>query len=79
VLGVSIDGQTPKDAQLSAIKEDGLAWPNVSDLQRRDEAAARLYGVKTIPQNLLTDRQGKIVARNLGGDDLEKKLGSMPD
>ena len=72
ILGVSLD--QARDAWLNAIKKDGLAWTNVSDLQFWNNAAAALYHVQGIPQNFLIDPNGKIIARNLRGPALESKL-----
>jgi len=74
VLGVSLDKPTGKDAWLKAIQDDGLTWTHVSDLKYWENAAARLYGVRGIPANFLIDPQGKIIAKNLRGEDLHRKL-----
>jgi peroxiredoxin len=74
VLGVSLDKPDAKAAWLAAIKNDGLTWTQVSDLKFWNNLAASLYGVQSIPQNFLIDPQGKIVAKNLRGDDLDAKL-----
>lgn len=74
VLGVSLDRATGKDRWMKAIHDDQLAWTQVSDLKFWDNEVAKLYGVRAIPFNLLLDREGKIIARNLHGDELEKKL-----
>ena len=72
VLGVSLDQQ--KQAWVNAIEKDNLTWTHVSDLQFWNNAAAQLYRVQSIPQNFLVDPNGKIVAKDLRGPDLEKKL-----
>jgi peroxiredoxin len=72
ILGVSLDDK--KDKWLAAVQADNLPWTHVSDLKGWNNAAATLYGIRAIPQNLLIDPQGKIVAKNLRGDALEKKL-----
>ena len=72
VFGVSLDQK--KDAWLEAIKKDGLAWTQISDLKGWENAAAQLYHVQGIPQNFLVGPDGKIVARNLRGEALEAKL-----
>ena len=77
ILSVSLDRPGKKDAWLKAIHNDHLTWNHVSDLQFWDSAPAKLYGVQAIPQNLLIDPSGKIIAKNLFGDDLEKKLGEL--
>jgi peroxiredoxin len=74
VLGVSLDRPGQKDKWLEAIHADNLTWTHVSDLQFWNNTAAQLYHVKGIPQNFLVDPQGKIVAKNLRGPDLEAKL-----
>lgn len=72
VLGVSLDQQ--KEAWLKAIEKDKLAWTQVSDLQQWNNAVAQMYRVQSIPQNFLVDPNGNIVAKDLRGEDLEKKL-----
>jgi peroxiredoxin len=74
VLGVSLDRPGQKEAWLKAIKQDQLAWTQVSDLQFWNNSAAVLYHVQGIPQNFLIDPNGKIVGRNLRGVELETKL-----
>lgn len=79
ILGVSLDRQDQKERWLKAIRDDHLFWTQVSDLQYWDNAVAVMYGIKAIPQNILIDPQGKIIARNLRGEDLEEKLSALID
>lgn len=72
VLGVSLDQVKPN--WLKAVKEDNLNWTQVSDLQYWNNAAARLYHIQSIPANLLIDPSGKIIAKNIRGEELHKKL-----
>ncbi|GAA3915591.1 TlpA disulfide reductase family protein [Chitinophaga oryziterrae] len=72
VLGVSLDKK--KEAWADAIKTDGLAWNHVSDLQFWESAVVPLYGINSIPTNMLLDPQGKVVAVGLRGEALEAKL-----
>jgi len=74
IIGVSLDRPGAKDKWLTAIHKDGLAWTQVSDLKFWDSKTAALYAVRGIPQNFLLDPDGKIIAKNLRGDDLENKL-----
>jgi peroxiredoxin len=74
VLGVSLDRPGAKEKWLEAIHADNLTWTHVSDLQFWDNAVAKLYGIQSIPQNYLLDKEGKIVASNIRGDELMKKL-----
>ncbi len=77
VFGVSLDSK--KDAWVKAIEKDELNWPQVSDLAFWDSAPAKLYGIRGIPGNVLLDPSGKIIARNLRGEELEKKLAELFD
>jgi hypothetical protein len=62
---------------LKAVKDDKLTWHHVSDLQGWANAAGKLYGINSIPANVLLDKDQKIIARNLRGDDLMKKLSEV--
>ncbi|GAO43020.1 TlpA disulfide reductase family protein [Flavihumibacter petaseus] len=77
VLSVSLDQPGKKQAWLDAIHKDGLTWTHVSDLKFWNNAVAKLYGIQAIPQNLLIDQQGKIIAKNITGEDLHKKLAEL--
>ncbi len=72
ILGVSLDRDREK--WIEAIHADNLTWHHVSDLAYWNNEAAQLYSVSAIPSNVLLDPQGIIIARNITGDDLQKKL-----
>lgn len=72
ILGVSLDRDMA--AWRKAIAADGLPWHHISDLKGWQSAHAALYSVTSIPQTLLVDREGKIIARNLRGEALGAKL-----
>lgn len=72
VLGVSLDQK--KESWVNAIDNDKLTWTHVSDLAYWNNAVAQLYRIQSIPQNFLIDPNGKIIAKDLRGEDLEKKL-----
>ncbi len=72
VLGVSFD--QVKDKWIQAIEKDNLVWTQISDLKGWANEAGKLYGITSIPANLLLDKEGKIVAKNLRGAELEAKL-----
>jgi peroxiredoxin len=74
VLGVSLDQPGKQQAWLDAIHKDGLTWTQVSDLQFWDNAVAKQYGIRAIPQNILLDKEGKIIAKNIRGEELQDKL-----
>ncbi|HVW95596.1 MAG TPA: AhpC/TSA family protein [Mucilaginibacter sp.] len=77
ILGVSLDKQSGRNDWLAAIKNDGLAWTQVSDLKFWNNSAAALYDVKAIPANFLIGPDGKIIAKDLRGDDLDDKLAEV--
>jgi peroxiredoxin len=72
VYGVSLD--RTKEDWVKAIKEDGLIWTHVSDLQYFNSKAAQDYNINAIPFSILLDKTGKIIAKNLRGPALESKL-----
>lgn len=73
VFSVSLDRS--RDAWMKAINDDGLIWKShVSDLKHWGNEAAQLYGVTSIPRTILLDREGKVIAENLRGDELGLKL-----
>ncbi|MEQ8685685.1 MAG: TlpA disulfide reductase family protein [Imperialibacter sp.] len=72
ILGVSLD--RTRDAWLQAIEDDGLTWKHVSDLKYFNSEAAATYQINAIPATYLIGPDGKIVAKNLRGESLERKL-----
>jgi peroxiredoxin len=72
ILGVSLDND--KSKWEAAIKQDKLEWLQVSDLKGWESVAARDYNISSIPSNFLIDPNGKIVAQDLRGPDLENML-----
>jgi peroxiredoxin len=75
ILGVSLDRD--RDAWLQAINDDRLTWTHVSDLKFWESSVVPLYNIEGIPFNVLVDPQGKIVASNLRGSQLESTLSSL--
>ncbi len=75
VFGVSLD-RNRKD-WLQGIEEDKLTWTQVSDLKYWQSEAAKTYNVKGIPFAVLLDPDGKIIAKNLRGRALERKLSDI--
>ena len=79
ILGVSLDTADKKQEWLNAIAKDQLTWPQVSDLKGWYSKVALQYNIQAIPQNLLLDPQGVIIAKNLRGEALSKKLAELLD
>ncbi len=72
VVGVSFDSKA--ESWKDAVKQLGMEWPQMSDLKGWKCAASEVYGVNSIPCNILVDPKGNIVASDLRGDDLLNKL-----
>lgn len=73
IFSVSLDKD--KSAWIKAIKDDNLKWKNhVSDLKYWSSATAKLYGVSSIPSTVLIDKEGRVIAKNLRGRELEIKM-----
>ncbi len=72
VLGVALELPQDRQKWIDAIRADAIPWPQVWDLQSFPGTAATLYNIAAIPQNFLIDPQGKIIAKNLRGETLEK-------
>ncbi len=77
ILGVSMDKASDKAKWLKAIQDDGLTWKQVGDLKGWDNEAGVMYDVKAIPMNFLVDPNGKIIAKYLRGEELDKKLAEI--
>lgn len=74
ILGVSLDDKEGKAAWLNAIKMDNLAWTQVSDLKHWDNAVSKLYSIRAIPEKILIDPAGMIIARGMNAAELRKTL-----
>ncbi|MEO8173474.1 MAG: TlpA disulfide reductase family protein, partial [Sediminibacterium sp.] len=75
ILGVSLDQE--KENWTTAIKADNLTWTHVSDLKYWQTPMVALYQFDAIPFNVLVDPQGKIIATDLRGELLDKKLAEV--
>ena len=72
IYGVSLDNNRNK--WLAAIDKDQLSWYHVSDLKGWGSDGAARYNVRSIPSTYLIDPEGKIIAKNLRGAQLEQTL-----
>jgi len=75
IVGVSLDSS--KEAWVKAIDTLGITWAQLSDVQGWKNAAAQKYGVNAIPCTLLIGPDGVIIANNLRGEELTKKLAEL--
>ncbi len=72
VVGVSLDES--KEAWIKAIADLKMPWPQMSDLKGWESEACAAYHVQAIPANVLIDENGKIIAKDLRGEDLLNKM-----
>jgi hypothetical protein len=72
IVGLSFDNK--KEPWVKAITDLKMPWVHLSDLKGWKTVASGIYGVNSIPDNLLVDPQGKIVARGLRAQGLHEKL-----
>jgi peroxiredoxin len=75
IIGISLD--TQKASWLSAIKQDGLQWIQLCDLKGSKSDVAKQYDIRAVPQNILVDPNGVIIAKNLRAHQLEEKLNEV--
>jgi len=76
IFQVSLDLR--QEEWTEAIRKDRLGrWKHVSDLRYRDSEVVKRFGLTQIPASFLIDREGRVIAANLRGDDLSKKLGEL--
>jgi len=76
IYSISLDKS--KESWMNAIQEQNLNWPNhVSDLNGWESEAAKTFGIKSIPFNLLLDRNGTIIGRNYSSEELSEVLASL--
>lgn len=74
IVSVSLDYPGGQKVWEEAVKNDGMPWIHVSDLKGWKNEVAMMYGINSVPQNVLVDPQGVIVAKNLRGENLLDQL-----
>lgn len=74
IVGVSLDDK--KESWLGAVKADNLPWTQVSDVKGFKTEIAVRFGISAIPQNVLIDPDGKVIAKDLRGEDVNKRIAS---
>jgi thiol-disulfide isomerase/thioredoxin len=75
ILGYSIDDDLT--AWVSAIRNEAVPWVQASLLKGANDPVALLYEVQSVPANWLIDPSGRVIATNLRGDAVEKKLAEL--
>ncbi|MFC0513906.1 redoxin domain-containing protein [Mucilaginibacter angelicae] len=74
---ISVSTDVNRQTWLKTIKDDGLIWPQLSDLKGQQNEVATLYNINGIPHNFLIDKQGKIIEDNIYPDQLAEKLDTL--
>ncbi|MFY0255979.1 redoxin domain-containing protein [Chitinophaga sp. 30R24] len=77
VISIALDPPADRSYMLKAIQEDSLVWTNLSDPNTDKNEAAKVYIIKTLPQNYLIDSSGTIFNKNLQGASLMQQLNSL--
>ena len=75
IIGVSLDKDKTK--WIEAIAKDGLTWSHVSNLKFWEDPIGQLYNIKSIPATFILDANGKIIARDLRGEELRAKVAEL--
>ena len=76
IYQVSLD--KTKEAWMKGIQDDNLEkWIHVSDIQYWNSIVVPLYKIESIPTNYLLDKEGRIIAKNLRGEQLQLKLAEL--
>ncbi|MDU1906202.1 MAG: TlpA disulfide reductase family protein [Dysgonomonas sp.] len=74
IVSIAVEDESNKQKWLDAIKEYSLDWINASDLKMWQSPILELYNIKAVPHNLIINPSGKIVAKELHGDNLKQAL-----
>jgi len=69
IYGVGLESE--KSVWLKAIELDKRIWTNVSTFQEFETPVAFDYAVTSLPANVLIDNSGKVIAKNLHGNELK--------
>ncbi|MDZ7657786.1 TlpA disulfide reductase family protein [Fodinibius sp.] len=75
IIGVSLDTDSEKLNRF--VKEREINWPQILQSQRWDDEITQMYNVYVIPKSFVIGRDGKIVAKNIRGEELEKEIAKL--
>jgi peroxiredoxin len=72
IIGISLDSEMSK--WKAAIAKDHITWTQISNLKEWEEPIAKQYNIEQIPSTFILDGSGKIVAKDLRGEELKSKV-----
>lgn len=75
ILGISLDKS--KENWQKVVEKNQINWPQIGDLKFWKSPIAKAYSINELPYNLIIDGEGKIIAKNLHGEELEAFLDSV--
>jgi len=75
VVSICMDA-TPDEGR-TFLERDSIAWPNICDGRMWQSDLVKKFGVATIGDNIVADRKGRIIGRNLSTEDLRKKVDEL--
>ncbi len=75
IVGISLDQD--KDALTTFISEKKMAWPQFFDGKGWENKLSQEFGISSIPATFLLDKEGRIVAKDLRGDELDQELARL--
>ncbi len=71
---ISISKDNLKDNWITAINEDNMSWPQLSNLNGWKGEVFEAYGISSTPSNILIDKNGIIIGKNILGNELENQV-----
>lgn len=73
ILGISLDRSSPRDFR-SWLQRQDIGWPQVREIGGYDSPLAAQFGVEVLPASFLVGRDGRLVARDLRGETLTRRV-----
>ena len=74
-IAINLDA-TPAEG-MSFLRRDSISWPSICDGEMWQSPLVTLFGITSVTENIIFDRQGKVVARHLTNPELEKKINEL--
>lgn len=75
IIGICVDAAL-KDCR-QTMRRDSITWPTICDGRMWNTPIMSKLGIGEIPANMLIDRSGRILARNLSAGELHEKIEKM--